>query len=314
MLILVLGKGKTGSLVAEVARERGHGVRALDITENLHASALTAPALAGVDAVIDFTAAEAAVENMRAVLALGSRIVVGTTGWYAHLNEMKALAIRREGGLLYGTNFSMGVQKLFRLTAELARLEGYTFSIAETHHDIQARCPFGHRDYLAADCGSRAAWSKGRGDELPRGRRQRRAYCDRGRTGRCSGDSPRRPQPQRLCAGRGARRRVAGREARRLGLPGNLRAALSGWSATGGLETRIRGTIWSASQFGWEGESDGIPGIPRNTPKGPAFHFQSLEAGRRQGPSERSCASGGDGWATTADDSGQRDGLSSGGR
>ncbi len=83
MLILVLGKGKTGSLVAEVARERGHGVRALDIDENEHASALTAPNLAGVDVVVDFTAPEAAVENMRAVLALGGRIVVGTTGWYA---------------------------------------------------------------------------------------------------------------------------------------------------------------------------------------------------------------------------------------
>ena len=69
MLILVLGKGKTGSLVAEVARERGHGVRALDIDENTHASALTAPNLAGVDVVVDFTAPEAAVENMRAVLA-----------------------------------------------------------------------------------------------------------------------------------------------------------------------------------------------------------------------------------------------------
>ena len=83
MLILVLGKGKTGALVAEVARERGHGVRALDIDENEHASALTAPNLAGVDVVVDFTAPEAAVENMRAVLALGGRIVVGTTGWYA---------------------------------------------------------------------------------------------------------------------------------------------------------------------------------------------------------------------------------------
>ena len=71
MLILVLGKGKTGSLVAEVARERGHGVRALDIDENQHASALTAPNLAGVDVVIDFTSAEAALENMRAVLSLG---------------------------------------------------------------------------------------------------------------------------------------------------------------------------------------------------------------------------------------------------
>jgi 4-hydroxy-tetrahydrodipicolinate reductase len=142
MLILVLGKGKTGSLVAEVARERGHGVRALDITENQHASALTAPNLAGVDVVIDFTAPEAAVENMRAVLALGGRIVVGTTGWYAHLEEMRSKA-QKGGALLYGTNFSIGVQKLFRLTAELARLEGYTFSISETHHVSKLDAPSG---------------------------------------------------------------------------------------------------------------------------------------------------------------------------
>jgi 4-hydroxy-tetrahydrodipicolinate reductase len=143
MLILVLGKGKTGSLVAEVARERGHGVRALDIDENAGASALTAPNLAGVDVVVDFTAPEAAVENMRAVLAIGGRIVVGTTGWYAKLNEMKALALQRGGGLLYGTNFSIGVQKLFQLTAELAKLEGYKFSIDETHHVAKLDAPSG---------------------------------------------------------------------------------------------------------------------------------------------------------------------------
>src|ERR1700751_3607504 len=125
MLFLVLGKGKTGSLVAEVARERGHGVRALDVHENEHAFALTAPNLAGVDVVIDFTTPDAAIENMRAVLALGCRIVVGTTGWYTQLAEMRAVAQRRGGGLLYGTNFSIGVQKLFRLYAQLARLDGY---------------------------------------------------------------------------------------------------------------------------------------------------------------------------------------------
>lgn len=143
MLFLVLGKGKTGSLVAEVARERGHGVRALDINENQQASALTAPSLAGVDVVIDFTTPSAAVENIRAVLALGSRIVVGTTGWYAQLPDLKAIAQRRGGGLLYGTNFSMGVQKFFRLTAELARIEGYKFSISETHHTSKLDAPSG---------------------------------------------------------------------------------------------------------------------------------------------------------------------------
>jgi len=143
MLILVLGKGKTGSLVAQVARERGHSVRVLDLTENKDASALTAPSLAGIDVAIDFTAPEAAVANMRAVLALGGRIVVGTTGWYAQLADMKALAEKRGGGLLYGANFSMGVQKLFRLTTELAKLDGYTFAITETHHTTKLDAPSG---------------------------------------------------------------------------------------------------------------------------------------------------------------------------
>ena len=142
MQLLILGKGKTGSLVADVARERGHAVRSMDINDNQHASALTAANLNGVDAVIDFTAPEAALENMRAVLTHGSRIVVGTTGWYAHLDEMKSLA-QKSGALLYGTNFSMGVQKLFRLTADLAKLEGYSFSIAETHHTSKLDAPSG---------------------------------------------------------------------------------------------------------------------------------------------------------------------------
>lgn len=142
MRILVLGKGKTGSLVAEVARERGHQVSALDIVDNEHGAALSATNLAGVDVVIDFTAPEAAVENINAVLAVGGRIVVGTTGWYAHLDELKAKA-EKGGALLYGTNFSIGVQKLFRLTAELAKLDGYKFSIEETHHVTKLDAPSG---------------------------------------------------------------------------------------------------------------------------------------------------------------------------
>jgi 4-hydroxy-tetrahydrodipicolinate reductase len=142
MLFLVLGKGKTGSLVAEVARERGHGVRVLDLKENRGAASITAPTLASVDAVIDFTNAESAVQNIRAVLALGGKIVVGTTGWHASLDELRS-KISRGGALLYGTNFSIGVQKLFRLTEELAKLDGYTFSVTETHHTTKLDAPSG---------------------------------------------------------------------------------------------------------------------------------------------------------------------------
>jgi 4-hydroxy-tetrahydrodipicolinate reductase len=142
MLLLILGKGKTGSIVAQVAKERGHSVRVMD-RENSGGSALTAPLLAQVDVVIDFTNAEAAVENMRSCLALGARIVVGTTGWYDRLNEMKALAFRRNGALLYGTNFSLSVQELFKMTSDVAKLKGYEYHIEETHHTSKMDAPSG---------------------------------------------------------------------------------------------------------------------------------------------------------------------------
>ena len=86
MRILVLGVGKTGKLVAEVAAERGHSVHVLDATENREAAALTPPFVAGFDVVIDFTTPEAVVQNMRACLATGARMVVGTfTGWYGQI-------------------------------------------------------------------------------------------------------------------------------------------------------------------------------------------------------------------------------------
>jgi 4-hydroxy-tetrahydrodipicolinate reductase len=68
---------------------------------------------------------------------------VGTTGWYDQLNEMKALAFRRGGGLLYGTNFSLSVQQLFRMTADMAQLKGYRFQIEETHHTSKLDAPSG---------------------------------------------------------------------------------------------------------------------------------------------------------------------------
>jgi 4-hydroxy-tetrahydrodipicolinate reductase len=144
MLFLVLGRGKTGSLVATVASERGHSVRVVGEEENRNAMALTAPFLAGFDAVIDFTTPQAAVQNMRACLANGARVVVGTTGWYAHLDDLRQLCSRRNGALLYSSNFSIGVQALFRLTREFARdLPGYTFRVTETHAATKKDAPSG---------------------------------------------------------------------------------------------------------------------------------------------------------------------------
>jgi len=144
MLFLVLGRGRTGSLVAQVASERGHGVRVVGEEENRNAAALTAPVLAGFDAVIDFTTPEAAVENMRACLATGARMVVGTTGWYRQLDDIRALCERRGGALLYSANFSVGAQALFRVARELATAaHGYRFGITETHQATKKDAPSG---------------------------------------------------------------------------------------------------------------------------------------------------------------------------
>lgn len=144
MLFLVLGRGKTGSLVAQIAHERGHSVRVVGEEENRNAAALTGPILAGFDAVIDFTTPEAAVANMRACLANGARMVVGTTGWYQHLDDIRDLAQRKGAALLYGTNFSIGVQELFRLTRDLATaLPACSYHITETHHAGKKDAPSG---------------------------------------------------------------------------------------------------------------------------------------------------------------------------
>lgn len=144
MLFMVLGRGKTGSLVAQVAHERGHGVRVVGEEENRNAAALTPPVLAGFDAVIDFTTPEAAVQNMRACLANGARMVIGTTGWYQHLDAMRELCGRKGGALLYSSNFSVGVQAMFRVAHVLAQsAPGYRFHITETHHASKKDAPSG---------------------------------------------------------------------------------------------------------------------------------------------------------------------------
>ncbi len=146
MRILVLGHGKTGKLVAEVAAEHGHSVHVLDAKENKDAAALTAPFVAGFDTVIDFTTPEAVIPNMRACLANGARMVIGTTGWYDKLADMRSLAERRGASLLHGTNFSIGVQTMFQI-AEMMTKElksaGYSFLVSETHHESKLDVPSG---------------------------------------------------------------------------------------------------------------------------------------------------------------------------
>jgi 4-hydroxy-tetrahydrodipicolinate reductase len=152
MRILVLGMGKTGKLVAEIAAERSHSVNVLDAKENGDASALTPPFVAGFDVVIDFTTPEGAIQNMRACLATGAKMVIGTTGWYDKLADMRSLAERKQAGLLYGTNFSVSVQVMLQMAATMGKAlknAGYEFSIEETHHVSKLDSPSGTAITLA---------------------------------------------------------------------------------------------------------------------------------------------------------------------
>lgn len=144
MRILILGRGKTGRVVAEVARERRHSVQVLDAHENQDAGSLTPPSLASFEVILDFTTPEAVVPNLRACLATGAKVVVGTTGWYSHLEDMRALATRKNAALLYSANFSFGIQLLYQLARMLGQqAKGYEFKIEEIHHTEKLDSPSG---------------------------------------------------------------------------------------------------------------------------------------------------------------------------
>ena len=145
MNLLILGRGKTGSLVAEVARERRHHGTVLSAAENANASALTPAFLAPFDADIDFTTPAAVVANTEACIRAGKNLVVGTTGWYDQLPRLREMVLSAKTGFLYGSNFSIGVNLFFEIvaTAGAALKYDYNGQIFERHHVTKKDAPSG---------------------------------------------------------------------------------------------------------------------------------------------------------------------------
>ncbi|MBV9085869.1 MAG: 4-hydroxy-tetrahydrodipicolinate reductase [Acidobacteriaceae bacterium] len=145
MNLLVLGRGKTGVLVAQVGRERGHEVRAMGTAENKSARGLTRDSLRDIDVVIDFTTPSAVMENIAACVAAGANIVVGTTGWYEQIPRVRSLVAEAGTGLLYASNFSVGVNLFFDIAraASAALQHGYSGKIVEAHHALKKDKPSG---------------------------------------------------------------------------------------------------------------------------------------------------------------------------
>jgi len=145
MNVLILGRGKTGSLVAEVARQRKHDVRVLCAADNPHGSALAAEKLHAVDVVIDFTTPHVVLENIEACVRAGKNVVVGTTGWYDDLPKVRGLVEKSGTGFLYAANFSVGVNLFFDVarTGAAALHHQYLGQIFERHHAQKKDAPSG---------------------------------------------------------------------------------------------------------------------------------------------------------------------------
>jgi 4-hydroxy-tetrahydrodipicolinate reductase len=145
MNLLVLGRGKTGLLVAEAGAARGHKVHALGGEENAGAKALTPEFLRGFDCAIDFTTPTAVIPNVIACTQAKTNLVVGTTGWYDKLPQVKELVERSGSGFLYASNFSVGVNIFFEIAsaAAAALQQGYAARIVERHHAQKKDAPSG---------------------------------------------------------------------------------------------------------------------------------------------------------------------------
>src|SRR5579871_1472335 len=143
--MLVLGPGKTGSIVAQVALERGHQVESIDADVNQNGSWLTAEHLRDRDVVIDFTSPDAVLTNIECCVRAGKAMVVGTTGWYGEMERVRRAVEQAGTGFVFASNFSYGVNLFFQIVraAAPALTHGYSGSIEEIHHVHKKDAPSG---------------------------------------------------------------------------------------------------------------------------------------------------------------------------
>src|SRR5687768_14763340 len=148
MRLAIVGNGRMGRTVAELAAERGHVVHAIiGREENAGGAGLTRARLEGVDAAIEFTRPDAAVRNLERLIEAGVPTVTGTTGWTDDLPRITRLVEARRGALLHSSNFSVGVQLFLRAARDLAeRFAGrpeFAAFILEEHHAAKVDSPSG---------------------------------------------------------------------------------------------------------------------------------------------------------------------------
>jgi 4-hydroxy-tetrahydrodipicolinate reductase len=148
MKIALLGYGKMGRLVEDIALREGWEIGPkLDIHNNEGGRGITPAAMAGVDVAIEFSQPEAVLCNIEAAARTGTNLVVGTTGWTRQRSKVERLVLDSGIGLVYGANFSLGMNLFFQIIAYSAELIGpipqYDAYISEEHHRAKKDAPSG---------------------------------------------------------------------------------------------------------------------------------------------------------------------------
>jgi 4-hydroxy-tetrahydrodipicolinate reductase len=148
--LAVIGVGKMGRAVAELAPERGFEVVAT--VERTTPKGVTPDTLGGADVAVEFTEPGATVGNVTACVAAGCPVVVGTTGWYDQF-DVVADEVRVQGGaMLWAANFSVGVNLFVEIVARAGELlagEPFDAHLVETHHAAKKDAPSGTALLLA---------------------------------------------------------------------------------------------------------------------------------------------------------------------
>lgn len=151
MKIALIGYGKMGKAIEEIAISRGHDVVLKVGIENLEDN--TIEKIREADAAIEFTSPESAFGNIKRCLDAGVPVVSGSTGWLKDLAGAEAYSAGKQVGFLYSSNFSIGVNIFFAINKKLASLmsrqDSYEVMLSEVHHTQKLDAPSGTAITLA---------------------------------------------------------------------------------------------------------------------------------------------------------------------
>lgn len=153
MKLALIGYGKMGKTIEQVARQRGHDIVCIIDADNQHD--FQSPQFAQADVAIEFTMPAAAIDNYRRAWQMGIPVVSGTTGWTAQLPDLKKEIDANGYTLFWASNFSLGVNIFMELNRHLAKLmnafPNYEPTMTEIHHTEKKDAPSGTAITLAED-------------------------------------------------------------------------------------------------------------------------------------------------------------------